>query len=230
MPLTLGARATKAATGLLLLLLAACDFPRDAEGTLDRVRGQAIRVGVVGNPPWVLAGDEPQGVEPALVRAWAATLGAQVEWVRASESVLVAALERREIHLLIAGLTTHSPWSTRTAFTQPYVDTRWVIAAAADRAGAPLEGAAVTIMAGRPDLAALVRAAGGEPTLSTADHVMLYENQAAAAGRVPLEHVSAAESHVMAGPPGEGAFLLALDRFLHSQRDFVERQLAEAAP
>ena len=35
-----------------VLLLAACDLPRDSDGTLDRVRGGTMRVGVVIDTPW----------------------------------------------------------------------------------------------------------------------------------------------------------------------------------
>src|SRR6185369_5924264 len=35
-----------------VLLVAACDLPRDSDGTLDRVRGGTMRVGVVIDTPW----------------------------------------------------------------------------------------------------------------------------------------------------------------------------------
>jgi hypothetical protein len=52
----------------MLALAVACDFPRDAEGTLARVRGGTMRVGVGEHTPWVrLTSQEPEGVEPALL-------------------------------------------------------------------------------------------------------------------------------------------------------------------
>jgi polar amino acid transport system substrate-binding protein len=77
--------------GLLLVLAAACDLPRDPEGTLERVRGGTLRVGVAHNPPWASlpAPGEAQGVEPRLVRALAAELGARVEWVAGGETELL---------------------------------------------------------------------------------------------------------------------------------------------
>ena len=42
----------------LLLLAASCSLPRDSDGTLDRIRGGTLRVGLAENPPWVhSAGD-----------------------------------------------------------------------------------------------------------------------------------------------------------------------------
>ena len=53
------------------LVLGGCQFPRDPEGTLDRVRGGTLRVGISPSEPWVtLVEDEPPaGVEVELVQA-----------------------------------------------------------------------------------------------------------------------------------------------------------------
>ena len=68
------------ALALVLALTVACDFPRDAHGTLDRVRNGTIRVGVSENLPWArFAGTEAAGIEPALLRQWAKQLGASLE-------------------------------------------------------------------------------------------------------------------------------------------------------
>jgi polar amino acid transport system substrate-binding protein len=61
----------------------ACQFPADTDGTLDRVRGGTLRVGVTPANPFVILADrsEPQGVEVELVKRFARGLGARVEWV-----------------------------------------------------------------------------------------------------------------------------------------------------
>jgi ABC-type amino acid transport substrate-binding protein len=74
-----------AAAVCLAATLAACagtdGFPRDPEGTLDRVRGGTVRVGVTDHRPWVdLSGDRPIGVEVTLIERFARGLGARVEW------------------------------------------------------------------------------------------------------------------------------------------------------
>lgn len=54
-------------------MLAACQYPRDPEDTLDYVQGDTLRVGVIDDPPWVdLSGKHPSGVEPELLREFAA--------------------------------------------------------------------------------------------------------------------------------------------------------------
>lgn len=115
------------ALGITLLALAggACHLPRDADGTLDRVRGGTLRVGVVSAPPWVAdSAGALGGVEVRLVEDLARTLGARVTWARRREAELFEALHRRELDLVIGGLTAEEPWGKEVAFTHPYlVDT-----------------------------------------------------------------------------------------------------------
>ncbi|GLB68628.1 transporter substrate-binding domain-containing protein [Arthrobacter mangrovi] len=130
---------------LLVPLLAGCGLkmPSDPEGTLDRVAGGTLRVGISHNPPWTetgtgsgpanananaatgtsSAGTGPAGTEAELVRAFAAEHNARVEWVSGGESNLVRRLERGELDLVVGGLTKDSPWSKHAALTQPYLET-----------------------------------------------------------------------------------------------------------
>jgi ABC-type amino acid transport substrate-binding protein len=106
------------------LLLTGCagGFPADPDGTLGRVTGGVLRVGVSENPPWTVAdpASDPSGLEVDLVREFAATRDAEVEWVPGSEEVLVGRLERGELDLVIGGFTKASPWVDQAALTHPY--------------------------------------------------------------------------------------------------------------
>jgi len=77
-------------------LAAGCQYPRDPDGTLDRVEGGVMRVGVTHADPWVLADDdEPSGgAEVELVRRFARDVGARIEWVHGSEEEVVDATKR----------------------------------------------------------------------------------------------------------------------------------------
>jgi len=67
--------------------LAACELPADPNGTLNGVRGGTMRIGVAESPPWVRTSTgEPSGVEPNLLRDFAQTLSARVEWIRRGET------------------------------------------------------------------------------------------------------------------------------------------------
>lgn len=120
-------RATVVAVGLLLAGCGAT-VPTDPEGTLDDVRGGVLRVGVSANPPWTEAEPDddapgPGGIEPDLVREFARTLDAEVEWTRGGEETLVDQLDRDELDLVVGGLTSSSPWSEHAALTYPYAHT-----------------------------------------------------------------------------------------------------------
>jgi hypothetical protein len=100
-------------------------IPADPDDTLARVTGATLRVGVSPNPPWTELGEpEPRGSEVDLVKSFAQTLDAEVEWVVGGEETLIAALEHGELHLVVGGLTAETPWIEQVAITKPYAETR----------------------------------------------------------------------------------------------------------
>lgn len=104
--------------------LAGCSIPADPDGTLDNARGGTLSVGVTENGDWVrLDGGEPTGIEPELLREFAAGQDASVEWVEGSEQELLGQLERGDIDVVLGGLTDDTPWSDRAGMTRPYVET-----------------------------------------------------------------------------------------------------------
>jgi ABC-type amino acid transport substrate-binding protein len=109
--------------GVLLVLNRGCDMPRDPQQTMQGIRQRgAIRVGVSESPPWTRAADtQPQGTEPDLIRRFAQSMQARVQWHAGGESELLARLEKHELDLVIGGLTADSPWKTRVALTRPYL-------------------------------------------------------------------------------------------------------------
>ena len=221
------------------MALQACRYPDDVEGTLDRVEGGTMRVGVVANPPWVVLGQgEPRGVEPELIRRFAEDLDAEIEWVEGTEDDLVEALSGFQVDVVIAGLTRASPYAREVAFTRPYIDTDVEI-------GVPrgtelpdeLGGVEIWVERGS-EAAALLRQeeddaiplffkklseVDGPALLDTYDIVSLgYERT----GYILRDH-----EHAMAVPPGENAFLIELEHFLLSRKPEAQELLyGEAGP
>ena len=118
------ARRRRAWLGLLAVALAGCGpLPRDAAGALERVRGGTLRVGIADAPPWVrLDAGRVDGIEPRLIEAWAARLGARVRYRTGAEAELVEALHRREIDVMAAGLDASTPHAPRLGLSQPYLE------------------------------------------------------------------------------------------------------------
>lgn len=98
-------------------------MPRDPDGTLERVRGSVVRIGVAESRPWVVVTPTgAEGVEATLARAIADSLGSSIEWIRKGESELLTDLSERKLDLVIGGLTDDSPWKTKVAFTKPFYE------------------------------------------------------------------------------------------------------------
>jgi ABC-type amino acid transport substrate-binding protein len=110
---------------LALSLLAACAMPRDPEKTSDRIASaHELRVGVTDNDPWVSAQDaEPRGIEPDLVRQFAARIGAHVLWSRGSETALAQQLKNHELDLAVGGFDAKTPWKSIAGVSQPFAET-----------------------------------------------------------------------------------------------------------
>lgn len=204
----------------LLVLLAGCDLPRDMDGTLERVTGGTLRVGVAGDGPWArLAGEHAAGVEAALVRRAARRLDARVHWVAGQPDDLLAALERGHLDLVVGGLLDTTPWRDRVGLTRPFAQVHLVVAGPAwAHTVKDLHERVVAV--DEPLAAALVEQAGGRavPPEGSADLVALADWQLELRDDlVPTQVVLRTERHVLATPPGENAWLLWLDRFLHDE-------------
>jgi polar amino acid transport system substrate-binding protein len=105
-----------------LLLVTGCNnFPKDPENTLAQVKNGTLLVGYSENHPWVIKTDSvPTGIEPDLVKAFAKTLNAQIKWQNGTEQHLFEGLEKKRLHLVIAGVTDTNPWKNKLGFTRPY--------------------------------------------------------------------------------------------------------------
>jgi polar amino acid transport system substrate-binding protein len=224
------------AFALLMAALAAagCQYPRDPDGTLNRVEGGVMRVGVTESDPWVLLdGDEPTGgAEVELARRFARDLRARIDWVHGSEEELVDAAKEGQVDLILAGLTTKSRWKKDVAFTRPYVETRSVVGTPAGRsfpddfAGVPVAVELGTeeegLLAQRTDARVVpvrdLASRAGEPA---AVHDYLLDDLRLADSGTELDSAK----HVMAVKLGENAFMVRLERFLLDREDEIRRLL-----
>jgi polar amino acid transport system substrate-binding protein len=231
-----------AALAALALALGGCQFPADTNGTLDRVRGGTLRVGVTPADPFVILaeGSEPQGVEVELVKRFARRLDARVDWVPGSESELMGALHGRQLDVVIAGLTRRSPWQKEVTLTRPYLNTQWVIAApdeeTARELSEDLEGHEVAVEANSAIAAKLEE--DTDATVVPVDDVAEADGPAAVEnyllddlGLVRTDAELDEHEHAMAVAMGENAFLVELERFLlDSEGDAADLLAQEGKP
>ena len=116
---------TAAACLAAVLLATACQVPADPDGTLERVEGGTLRVGVTEHDPWVsLGGARPTGVEVQLIKRFAKRLKAELDFTEGSEAQLMDGLKAGELDLALGGFDAKSPWKRKAALTRPYIKTR----------------------------------------------------------------------------------------------------------
>ncbi|GGE99632.1 transporter substrate-binding domain-containing protein [Mycetocola zhadangensis] len=112
-----------AAAGLVLSLTGcASQFPADPDGTLERVTGGTLRVGLSPNGNWadMTDGGEASGIEVTLVEEFADTIDAEVVWTEGGEEKLFTDLAAGRLDMVIGGLTDTTPWSEKAAITKPF--------------------------------------------------------------------------------------------------------------
>jgi polar amino acid transport system substrate-binding protein len=227
------------ALALVATLFGACRIPEDPDGTLDRVEGGVMRVGVTESDPWVTLreGVPAGGVEVKLVRSFARDLDARIEWVDGAEEELIDALKEGALDLVIGGLTSKSRWKNDVAFTRPYVKTRTVVGVPPESSPQDdLDGVLVAVEIGSEAEALLdsktdarlhpVADLGEAGTRPVAAHDYVLDDLGLAIGPELKE-----DEQVMAVRMGENAFMVRLERFLLNREDEIERlMLAEGRP
>ena len=217
---------------LAVASLAGCQFPRDPDGTLDRVEDGVLRVGVTPAEPWVELGAEPTGVEVELVRRFARDVRADVQWTEGSEEELMGALREGQLDLVIGGLTAESPWEKEAALTRPYLETKLVVGVpAGSTVPDDLDGVGVAVEEGTEGAGLLEQrteaVARRVPDLGgTEGPAVVGDWQLDDLGLQEHEELET-EKHVMAAKLGENAFLVRLERFLLGRDREVRRVLEE---
>ena len=225
---------------LLVLFLCVCsagcgDLPRDPKGTLRRVQGGRLRVGLVEHPPWVVRTEgEPAGAEVALVRQFASELNASPEWYWGGEQQHMEALERFELDLVAGGLTDDTPWSKYVGLTSPYYESRIAVGVPASMPPPRrVKGMQVAVRGGEA-VGYYLSSEGAVPVpvgdLSQArGPVAAPEWQLERLGLTRTDVELHSEKHVLATPPGENALIKRLDEFLSRQRGQVKGLLQQEA-
>jgi polar amino acid transport system substrate-binding protein len=197
---------------------------------LNRVTDGTMRVGIIDSPPWAeTVGEKPSGIEIALVESFAQELQTRIDWVPGAEHKLMAALEERELDLVVGGLDQRTPWKKHVAITAPYTSTEVVV-------GAPsgvdlpedLQGVRVAAERGSAEAGLLERETGADPLLiedladahgrpAVADDFMLDD-----LGLEPTGETLDEDEHVWALVMGENAWQVRLERFLLGRESEIE--------
>ncbi|SEB47126.1 extracellular solute-binding protein, family 3 [Paramicrobacterium humi] len=111
---------------LVMLTLSGCGItiPTDPNGSLDRASGGTLRVGISPNGDLAVVDDSGySGKEVDIVRGFARSIDAEIDWTVGSEEALVRGLETQKLDVVIGGITDQTPWTDRVGLTRPYLQT-----------------------------------------------------------------------------------------------------------
>lgn len=105
-----------------ILLICSCDrYPQDQRGTIEQVQGDILKVGVVENPPYIIFSNGAlTGIEVELIRQFAGSLNARIDWVKGTEGNTMLLLENGQINLAAGGFPRLSPWKKHVYFANPH--------------------------------------------------------------------------------------------------------------
>jgi len=221
---------------IVFSLLGACDgsFPRDPEGTSERVRrNRVIRVGITEHAPWsVREGAEARGPEVELVRRFARSLDVRVDFRFGQQEALLAALEEFELDLVAGGLRDETRFFEQVGLTRPWFVEQWGVGVGPDDARTELDGLRV-VVAPEALLTAALRKADAQPhetqdwrtsAGALAAPLKLLEER----GLRVVEDDLATHQYVLATAPGENGWLGAVERYLAHDVEELQR-LGEGA-
>ena len=204
------------------LTLGGCQFPKDPEGTLNKVRDRGVmKVGVTHAEPFVnLESIEPSGVEVELMKEFARYLGVEIEWVEGSESQLVELLEGTEIDVMLAGLERQSPLQQEVGLTRPYANVEIVLAVPPDEETPDIEGLDVVVEEDSAAAAIVEKETDADPipvpSLDLADGrpVVVEDYLLDELGYRKTGHSLKETEHCLAVPLGENAWLTEIEKWL----------------
>ena len=117
-------------TGIVALALAVgltaagcgVTIPTDPGHTLAEASGHTLRAGYAPDPGRIASGErEPSGPLADAVDGYAASLGAEVEWVLGSEETLATAIDQGDLDIAVGGFTEKSPWADLAALSRGFI-------------------------------------------------------------------------------------------------------------
>ena len=207
---------------IILIFLLGCEsYPNDPKNSLEEARGNTLRVGVIEAPPWiVIENGEVKGIEAEIVKGFAKQINAEVEWIKGTEEELMPLLETFELHLVVGGITSSSPWKRHVGLTGAYKKEKvFICNTTGDLLPEEIENREVGVKKGSA-IGAYVKKKNGIPVFqkSLDDYkglVAVYEYELDQFNCQDSYLSIHTEKHVIALPRGENNLLMTLEEYLH---------------
>ena len=206
----------------LLLIFAGCEnYPKDPHNTLEKIKGDTIRVGIAESGQWASYKDHSaQGLEAEIIKTYAQQINATIKWIPGAQEDLINLMKKYEIDIAIGGFTNSSVFKKHAALTQPFYTEKIKVGAPASfPIPEEIEDQEVLVKEGS---AALLAALAAEAKPVKYDSLNNSIAQLIVAPEYELEQMGLQVSkydlkkieHVLAIPKGENGFLADLDKYI----------------
>lgn len=210
---------------ILCLTISACNgnYPRDPENSLEKAKRKSLRVGIAESKELSNYNNgNPSGIEVELIKGYAQSINAEIEWIAASQQEIGYLLKEFQLDIGIGGFTKTTPWKKHVGLTRPYSTEKIKVAVPkGEVVPEEIEDKQVVVKKGSSALAA-VKKKKGIPVLVNS---LTKITQLTAAPEEELKKMEATISeydlikvdHVVVIPKGENALLKSLENYIHSE-------------
>lgn len=197
-----------------------CNYPKDPNHTLDKMKNQTVRVGISESSGLATISEAgPTGVEVELIKGYAQTINSKIEWVKGSQEQIVGLLKEHQVDVAIGGYSKQTAFKKHIGLTRPY-KTEKIKVGASDKSKIPdeVEGKEVAVERTSQALVAVVKHKGipvKKDSIARTDGLVAgSEEDLVRLGLAVSEYNLGTVEHVIAIPKGENGLLKSIDNYI----------------
>ena len=205
-----------------VVLFWGCNYPKDPNNTLEKIKHRTIRVGISESPQlceYSIGNNEPTGVEVELIKGYAQSIDAKIEWIKGSQEQIVDLIKEYEVDVAIGGYSKNSAFKTHVGLTRPYKTEKIKVGAGAGSTiPKEIEEKEVVVKRGSQALVAVSKNKGIpviKDSITMADGLVAGpEEELLKLGLSVSEYNLDKVEHVIAVPKGENGLLKDLENYI----------------
>lgn len=167
-------------------------------------------------------GAEPTGIEVQLIKGYARSIGAEIEWVQGSQEQIVELLKVYEVDLAVGGYTNKTSFKKHIALSRPY-NIEHIKVGAPQNIAIPddIEGKKVVVKKAGAARAAVKKNKGTpveKDSVSGSDQLVAgSKDELLKLGFKVSDYNLNKVEHVVAIPKGENALLKSLENYIYTE-------------
>ncbi len=217
---------------VIIFSLTYCGIPHDPSNTLEKIRNDTIKAGIVDNPPWAIWNNgTASGVEVEILKGIAGELNSEIKWKAGSEEELFAALETGSLDIVVSGLLKSSPYTALVGPTNPYVKTNLIIGIPPNinYSKAKIKKMVIGIPFGSARKSLLenkgYKIKEAADLKSYSGPVCAYEYEMDSLNKIPVGKALKIEKHILPVMKGENGWLVYIENYSRKNQNKIKEYL-----